>query len=363
MTGERWTKEELDFVLELGKQGKHPLDIVPELAAKYPNHYRTYNSVRGVLWQHGIRRSKKRAFPVKEVLETPMPPKPAPPVDPTAEETEASMREKLSTMGYKIVKLSPDKMDRKFIVDPSMFEGELYRFGVVSCTHLGSMYQQLTYLKNFYRLCQDRGIKAMFHCGDLVDGIKVYGGHEYELFLHGEKAQCDYAIENYPKMENGGKTYVISGNHDYSFMKEAGCDILKRISERRSDIEYLGAFGAYPMVGPVKVYLQHGAKGNAYARSYRLQKNIEQFAPEAKPDFYFLGHYHTGCYLPEYRNVFSALVPCFQSQTPFERRLGLYPEVAGMVVEFTVNDRFRKSGIVGMKLEWVPFYVPVEKDY
>ena len=362
MSGQLWTKKEVEFVLELGKKGVHPLDIVEPFQTRFPETRRTYNSIRGILWQHGIRHSIRRAFLAK-TEKSPIPPLPIDPKPPKVENTEAEMREKLSQLGYKIVKLSPDKMDRKFIIDPTMFDGDKYQFGVVSCTHLGSMYQQLTYLKNFYQLCQDRGIKVMLHAGDMVDGIQVYKGQEFELFLHGFDAQVDYAIENYPKMENGGKTYVIGGNHDYSFVKVAGSDPLPKIAQKRPDIEYLGVYGAYPQVGPVKVYLQHGAKGGAYARSYRLQKNIEGFAPEAKPDLYLLGHYHTQDFLPGYRNVFGAMLGCFQSQTPFERRLGLYPEVAGLIIEFTVNDRFRKSGIVGMRLEWIPFYVPIKKDY
>lgn len=362
MSGDRWTTDQTEFVLQMGKKGVHPMDIVEPFSKQFPDTRRTYNSIRGVLWQHGIRHSLRRAFLARTEVST-LPPLPIKTKPPLPEYSEAEMREKLSKLGYKIEKLSPDKMDRLITIDPAMFEGETYKFGVVSCSHLGSKFQQITYLTNFYKLCQDRRIKVMLNCGDLVDGIKVYKGQEFELFLHGLDAQVDYAVAKYPKMENGGKTYVIAGNHDYSFVKEVGGDPLQKIADRRPDIEYLGAYGAYPIIGPLKVYIQHGARGNTYARSYRLQKNIEGFAPEAKPDLYFLGHYHIGCYLPEYRNVFSAMVPCFQSQTPFERRLGLYPEVAGMIVEVTVNDHFRKSGMVGMKLEWFPFYVPIERDY
>jgi predicted phosphodiesterase len=356
MGGRTWTNEEIDFLV-MGVRDRHltPYQALIELNAKFPDKLRTLKGVNGKIWMHGL--STKHTYSERvPVFEG---------VKPTANGpiSEAFMREELSKLGYKVEKLSPDKMDRKVVIDPAMFEGESYRFGVVSCTHLGSKFQQLTYLSNFYRHCQDKGIKVMLHCGDLVDGIKVYKGQEFELFLHGLDAQVNYAIEKYPKMENGGKTYVIDGNHDYSFVAEVGGDPLPKIASARPDIEYLGAYGAYPIIGPLKTYIQHGARGMAYARSYRLQKNIEGFAPESKPDLYFLGHYHVGCYLPEYRNVFSAMVPCFQSQTPFLRRLGLYPEVAGLIVEVTVNDRFRKSGMVGMDLKWIPFYVPLENDY
>lgn len=276
--------------------------------------------------------------------------------------TPQAMAAKLSQLGYAVERLSQDKMDRNFVVDPSLFEGDTYKVGVVSCTHLGSKFQQLSHLRNFYQRCHDQGVKVVLHTGDLVDGMNVYAGQEFELFQHGFDAQRNYAIENYPRLVNG-KTLVIAGNHDYSFVKEGGADILEDIASRRPDIEYLGALGAYPIIGPLKIYMQHGAVGMAYARSYRLQKNIESFAPEAKPDIYFLGHFHVGCYLPAFRNVFGVMVPCFQSQTPFERRRALYPEIAGIIVEITVNNRDRVSGFVSMKMDWVPFYVPKEKDY
>jgi len=287
-------------------------------------------------------------------------------VRPTAEEapemTPQAMAARLSELGYAVERLSQDKMDRKFIVDPSLFEGDTYKIGVVSCTHLGSKFQQLSHLRAFYHRCYDQGVRVVLHTGDLVDGMNVYAGQEFELFQHGFDAQRDYAVENFPVLPYG-KTLVIAGNHDYAFVKEGGADILEAIASRRPDIEYLGALGAYPLIGPLKIYMQHGAGGGAYARSYRLQKNIESFAPEAKPDIYFLGHLHIGCYLPAFRNVFGVMVPCFQAQTPFERRRALYPEIAGIIVEITVNDRDRKSGFVSMKMDWVPFYVPKEKDY
>ena len=358
---ERWMSGEIEFVLALARKGVHPLDMVKPLNEKF-HVRRTYNGVRGVLWQHGIRHSLRRAILAKTGA-SPVPPLPLDKEEEMKPLSESEMRDQLSKLGYKIEKITTDKTDRTFRIDPAMFKGDTYKFGVLSCTHLGSMYQQLTYLRNFYALLDERNIPVALHTGDLVDGIKVYKGQEFELFLHGFDAQVGYAIDNYPRLKNGGKTYAIAGNHDYSFVKEVGGDPLEKIAKARPDIEYLGAFGAYPVIGPLRIYMQHGGSGNAYARSYRLQRNIEQFAPQAKPDIYFLGHYHSSDYLPMYRNVAAAMVSCFQSQTPFERRHGLYPEVAGMIVEVVINDVHRKNGLVGIKVEWIPFYVPKVKDY
>ncbi len=107
----------------------------------------------------------------------------------------------------------------------------------------------------------------------------------------------------------------------------------------------------------------HGDSGNTYARSYRMQKIIEQAAPEAKPDVLVLGHYHTNVLLPEYRNVTGLQLGCFQAQTPYLVRKGLYPEVSGWIVEFKVNNKGRRGNKVGINFRFVPFYKMKKKDY
>lgn len=367
MSSSRWSASEIEFATNLYMAGTSLLEISKALSDKFGTQ-RTYDAVARQVKVKGLP-ALRRVTEKSSVFDgNAMARKVLAAGDQGAASVvnvnldEVTMRENLSQMGYKIEKLTPDKMDREFDIDPGLFIGDMYQFGVLSCTHLGSKFQQLTYLKAFYRLLEDRGIKVAFHCGDLVDGMQVYKGQEFELFLHGLDAQVNYAIEHYPTLA-GGKTYIIDGNHDYDFVARAGADPLVKVAQARPDIEYLGAYGAYPKIDQLKIYLQHGGKGNAYARSYRLQKNIEQFAPAAKPDIYFLGHFHTGVFLPEYRNVVSAQVPCFQSQTPFERRHGLYPEIAGLIVEVIINDVHRQNGLVNVKMEWVPFYVPKINDY
>jgi len=240
------------------------------------------------------------------------------------------------------------------------FKGDTYRIAIVGDTQIGSRYQQLTHLHTFYKMCQKREVRDVFHCGDLTDGQNIYNGHEFELFLQGVDAQKEYTIENYPEYKDI-TTYFICGNHDESHYKHAGVDIGKAISERRKDLQYKGFHGAYFTIGGIDklIYLHHGTGGVAYARSYKLQKQIEQFAPDMKPFMFFEGHYHVSCHLPMYRNVIAWSVPCFQSQTPYLKAKGLYPEIGGIIMEFTINNR---KPILS-KFEYVPFYVPVEEDF
>lgn len=357
MSGRTVTKEEKAWLKKrIVEDHIHPYDLVDELNKKFEGN-RTYNGLTVLL--------SKMRISFGNLIRAEYAGKKEVPERIVAGLSEQQMRAELGKRGYKVEKLTQDKMDKKFRVDPELVKGDSYKFAVISCTQIGSVYQQMTYLKNFYKYVEDQGVKVVLHCGDLVDGCDVYKGQEYELFLHGSKAQRDYVVEYYPKIE-GGKTIMIAGNHDYSFYSLTGEDILESIGTRRPDMEYVGVYGAYPQIGPLNIYIQHGGGregAGAYARSYRMQKNIEQFSPKAKPDFYFLGHFHTTCQLFEYRNVFGMMVPCFQSQTPFLRRVGLYPEIGGYVLEIKVNDNFRKAGMVSVKTEFIPFYVPIEEDY
>lgn len=330
-----WTEEEVNKIRELYLSGLSIREVARRLG-------RSFDSVWAKIKSAGINRNI-----IANAAS-------APEID------DYTLAEELSRRGYIVEKMTEDKADREYVIYQKI-EKE-FKFGVISCTHLGSKYQQLTHLKEFYQRCHDSGVTAIFHCGDLLDGIDVYDGQEYEIFCHGFDAQVEYAVEHYPH-HPGLKTFVIAGNHDYSFVKRAGGDPLEKISQQRKDVIYLGAYGAYPRISDLRIYIHHGHGGGAYARSYKLQKSIEQFAPEAKPDYYFLGHYHTTCILPHYRNVLAMMVPSFQSQTPFLRRHALNPEIGGFIFTLGLNDEGRKNHLVLAGIEYVPFYVPKERDY
>lgn len=260
--------------------------------------------------------------------------------------------------GFFVSKVPPTVSGKTFSVDVKKMAGNKYRFGVISCTHIGSKYQQLTHLHTFYNVCKKRGVDTILHCGDLIDGEKIYRGQEYELFLHGADAQRDYAISNYPKIK-GIQTKVILGNHDESFYRTSGLNIVKAISESRDDIDYLGDYLAYIDMAGIKVAIMHSGGGVAYSRSYKPQKIVEQLAPEAKPHMLFIGHWHVACYIPHYRNCETYSIGSFQAQTPFLTRLGLFPNIGGVIVEVVTDS----TGIKSVKSEWVPFYVPIKNDF
>lgn len=274
---------------------------------------------------------------------------------------EQDMIQKLSELGYKVEKLDI-RTDVHKKVDMSIFKGEEIKIGLVADMHLGSRYQQITHLWAFYKYCKEQGIKIILNAGDITDGQRVYRGQEYELFIMGADAQVNYVIENYPHIK-GIKTMFILGNHDENHWKMAGIDIGERIADKRKDMEYLGLHGAYVNIGGISIYLHHGAGGVAYARSYKQQKIIEQFAPEQKPHILVSGHWHVQNYLPNYRNVVGIQMPCFQAQTPYLKRKGVNPEIGGVILSFKIDHTIEPVGIATTKPEFVMFRQQIDKDY
>jgi predicted phosphodiesterase len=224
-----------------------------------------------------------------------------------------------------------------------------YKFGVVSDTHLGSKCQQLTLLKSAYADFDRENVDFVIHAGDLVDGHKMYKGQEYELFMHSADEQRDYAIAQYPRLKNGKKTYVIAGNHDESFKKSAGYNIVRDICTKRSDLVYEGMIGATFNIGRLRVEAVHPSGGVSYARSYKSQKHAENMLSSlielvrAKkdlsllPHIMILGNWHIADILPDYQGMLVVTQPCFQSQTSYLRAKGLTPNIGYTLFELSLD--------------------------
>lgn len=265
----------------------------------------------------------------------------------------------LSRRGYAVhIETLPQDVHREIKIKRFLQESCI-KLGVVSCTHFGSRYQQLTALREFYRVCSHREIPIIANCGDVHEGDgKQHKGQLYEMFIMGWDNQLDYSIENYPR-EEGITTYLIDGSHDYSFFKTEGASICKALAKERDDIDYLGAFSAYLDIEGISIHMMHGSGGVAYARSYKMQKIIENYAPEQKPNVTLLGHYHVPNYLPSYRNVEGFQLGCMQAQTPYLKSKGLGPIVCGLILEIYPDDK----GIASIKNEWLIWHIIRERDY
>lgn len=260
-----------------------------------------------------------------------------------SEVTVRGILEELKSSGFEVVLAEKTAiLDRGLAatdweIDLTAFYGESLKIGIMSCTHFGSHWYQLKELIAFYRFCEKENVQVMIHAGDLVDGINMYNGQEFELYAHGLDDQREDVIDNYPKSDI--PTKILGGNHDHSFQKTAGANIIKQICEKRTDLEYVGMLSATFKVADsdLEMNLIHKRGGVPYARSYTAQKIIRDMPPDKARPLLGIGGLHVTDYIP-YRDQHTFTIPCFQGQTPYLKGKGLFPEVGGWIVEVHLAD-------------------------
>lgn len=249
-------------------------------------------------------------------------------------------------------------------VEPEHIENKwdgttLIRFGLMGDTQLGSKYAQLTYLHEYYDICEREGIKDIYHTGDITEGLKMRAGHEYEVYTVTADEMRDDVVKHYPKRK-GITTHFITGNHDASIYKHIGYDIGQAIANLRPDMNYLGKDCAVINLTPnCTLELRHPWDGTAYALSYKMQKMIEAMESDSKPNILAVGHYHKAEYL-FYRNVHALQTGCFQGQTPFTRGKGISVHIGGWIVTVRVDEN---GTIKSIAPEFIPFYSSIKDDY
>ena len=233
------------------------------------------------------------------------------------------------------------------------------RFGVVSDTHLGSRWQQLTHLNTLYDIFEQEGLDTIYHAGDITEGVGMRQGHEFELFVHGADAQVAYVVDHYPKRD-GTLTKFITGNHDHSAIKHSGHDIGIAIANKRPDMVYLGRSQARVHLTPNCILeINHPLDGASYALSYALQKMIDAMSGGEKPNIYLGGHHHKAMYL-FYRNIHAFECGTTQAQTPWMRGKRIPAHMGGWIIEVHVDEEGTITRCIG---EFIPFYTSVEDDY
>jgi predicted phosphodiesterase len=213
---------------------------------------------------------------------------------------------------------------------------------LISDTHLCSKYDRLDILRYLYDKAEDRGIKYILHSGDFTDGRSNRPEHIYELKETSYEGQVDYCVDKYPTFS--GKTYVISGNHDDWWYKSTGSEIVKAIAKRRDDIVYLGNDVADLKIGKLKIRLFHGKGGNAYAKSYKVQKYLDSIPLEERPHILQTGHVHQSFYMKQ-DDTHCFQTSCLEDLTPFARSMGLANDKSVWWVDVNIDDRGKIESI------------------
>lgn len=329
----KWTKEEVaDLKKMWGKATR------ADLAEMFPG--RTFDSIRYKAKTLELERRKTRNSNsvdwMADALERAAEGKTL-----TKKQTDA-LAKMLETNGVEIVRNDRRKKEPESKEVKIKTKGGEVVFGLLSCPHQGSKWEQNTALNRFYDDVIERGGSIFFNAGDLTDGaVSMHKGFEYGLHCHGADEQRDYAIEAYPRRD-GCHTYVISGNHDLSFKKESGFNIVRAVCSQRDDMSYSGDWVAdFTLPGGFRLRIRHGQGGASYARSYKLQKVMGSLdLRDDPPDLYAIGHWHYPCWLPVEQGVSAFMLSAFQGLTGYAKSLPTVSKshVGGFVVTYQLDD-------------------------
>ncbi len=256
-------------------------------------------------------------------------------------------------------------------VDISRLKGKPFRVGIVSDTHSGSKFQQLTYLHEHIAYMKKRKVQAILHCGDVTDGsIQMHPGFAYETFLQGADAQAAYVVEHFPNV--GIPWFFIGGNHDASHWKSGGVDVVKAICGARDDFTYLSpddipSLGekvaarhsvGYVRFGDVEIQMCHPHLGSTRQRSYRMELWVENL-PRPRPNLVAMGNMHK-CLCMDTQNVFGLILPSFQAQTGWMASKSLSSYVGSCIVEFGGTTKGLSPSIT---VEWLIEREPRVNDW
>ena len=243
--------------------------------------------------------------------------------------------EALENEGFSITKHAPvERASAK--LDIKVKPGGKVRIALVSDTHFGSKFQQITALRDFYKYADAQGVQAFLHGGDMLEGIhQAHRDAAYEQYAHGVDAQVKACVNGYPHSVNG-PTYFVDGNHDSWAFENVGVTTGTMLADKRDDFRYLGYHSAFVEIGQVRILIQHGSRGgSSYAKSYKIQKLVEGLSDTERSatDLALFGHWHNDAYIGRYMGVFSYMLSCFKGQDRFLRSLGKNPTIGGMVLE------------------------------
>ena len=225
-----------------------------------------------------------------------------------------------------------------------------FRFAVASDWHIGSKAAQVSALRAFLDVAVKRyGCQHVLVPGDICAGYGVYRGQANEVYAYAASEQLDALVNTIPKFE-GVSYYVMGGNHDYSFMKSSGFNIVEAACRLREDWVYCGFDEAtVPLTPDLDIVMWHPSGGVPYALTYRGQKFAAELAQRElveiitgkkerpRTRFIFWGHLHVAASFPH--GPIQVIGPgCFEGRNSYLKQKGLTPMIQGVVVEAKITD-------------------------
>ena len=259
-----------------------------------------------------------------------------------------------SVMISKIIEKKP-----AHILDIKKMSTNTIKFAALGDSHLCSNYERLDVLNALYDEFARQKVSVVYNTGNWIDGEARFNKHD--IHTHGMDAQIRYFLEKYPQRK-GITTYLITGDdHEGWYSQQFGVNVGQIMQMRaeaigRHDLKFIGHMEADVIIkapkGQTMIRVLHPGGGSAYALSYTVQKIVESYTGNEKPDILLVGHYH--------KMEFSYVrgVHCFQTgttmdQSPFMRKKRLAAHLGGWIIEATTDN---VGAITSVKQQMFPFY-------
>lgn len=201
---------------------------------------------------------------------------------------------------YYHINVLPDIGNVFFINNDNPNKTFTWTFAYMGDSHVASIFHLPKTMHAYLDQLVDKGVKHVFHSGDVIDGNGIYKGHSENLLTSSVEKQTDMAAEVFGKYDHQLRFWAIAGNHDYSFTQQNGVKPLALIEAKADNFKNLGDMRADVIINGLRLRLLHGAGGRAYARSYPSQTYLRDYFSGLEredmldiPHFLLMGHFHT----------------------------------------------------------------------
>lgn len=276
--------------------------------------------------------------------------------------------QELQIKGYQVTGFERDgeeyfKLDKKVPNEKNTvqhFQGvREFKVGLLSDSHLGSKYQQLQHLHQFYEYAVGEGVTDFYHVGDISDGFYQHRpGAVYEVFKHGFTDQLNYVSEVYPQYD-GVTTYFITGNHDATHFYNGGANLGAMLELKRDDLVYLGHnFAKVWLSDKVDMNLIHPTDGSSYSVSLKAQQRIDKASGAQKSKILLIGHYHK-MDVVYHKQTWAITMPSFFGQSGFMEGRNLESIIGGIILNVKLDAY---GELLSIRPEMV-MYDEIKEDY
>lgn len=210
---------------------------------------------------------------------------------------------------------------------------------VISDTHIGHQKSELKFLQEVVRYAYDNGVRKVLHVGDLVEGnyMSIRPASIKELKAIGFDDQLELADKTLPKLD-GLHYYMISGNHDFTHMRNTFADPVKTLALMRDDVTYLGHNYGKVWLGKTDIALVHPTDGIGQNYGLKLHKYFERAGEDKQARIILMGHYHKHTHL-HYRGRDGFIVPSMVSQSKFMKDNNLASVVGAFILHLKTNSK------------------------